>query len=187
MRRYHSPKDYLDAARDPAASPEELRFLAGSVYDFVRLAVAEHPHAEADVLVALTPQHITSWNEQRLALALARHPNTPAHGLRVLAERLPAVLNRGRGNDNGLAAGSALCNHPHTPLDAIHTMLADPRVSTDFRRKLAREATRTDVLRLLLNDQSDAVRRRAEERLRAAISAEQDAMKNDDAAPLPNT
>ena len=112
MRRYHSPKDYLDAARDPAASPEELRFLASSVYDFVRLAVAEHPHAEADVLVALIPQHIESWNEQRLALALARHPNTPAHGLRVLAERLPAVLNRGRGNDNGLAAGSALCNHP---------------------------------------------------------------------------
>jgi hypothetical protein len=66
-------------------------------------------------------------------------------------------------------------------------MLADPRVSTDFRRKLAREATRTDVLRLLLNDQSDAVRRRAQERLRAAISAEQEAMKNDDAAPLPNT
>jgi hypothetical protein len=43
------------------------------------------------------------------------------------------------------------------------------------------------VLRLLLNDQSDAVRRRAQERLRAAISAEQEAMKNDDAAPLPNT
>lgn len=187
MRRYHSPKDYLDAARDPAASPEELRFLAGSVYDFVRLAVAEHPHAGADVLVALIPQHIESWNEQRLALALARHPNIPPHGLRVLAERLPAVLNRGRGNDNGLAAGSALCNNPHTPLDAIHTMLTDPRTSTDFRRRLAREATRADVLRLLLNDQSDVARRRAQERLRALISPEQNAMNTDDAPSFPDT
>ncbi|MBV9791966.1 MAG: hypothetical protein JOZ51_27520 [Chloroflexi bacterium] len=172
MRRYHSPKDYLDAARDPATSAEELRSLAGSVYDFVRYAVAEHPRTEADVLAALIPQQIESWYEQQLADALVRHPNTPAQGLRVLAGRLPPVLNRGRNHDNGLRAGIALCDNPHTPLDAIQAMLEDRHVSTDFRRMVARKTTRVDVLQFLQNDRSDVVRKYADERLVAGVRSE---------------
>ncbi len=165
MRRYHSPKDYLDAARDPATPADELRLLASSVYDFVRLAVAEHPNTEAHVLVGLIPQRIESWHEQRLAYALARRSNMPAQALSILAERLPPLLNRGRNRGNGFQAGIALCNHPDTPIDAIQTMLAKASVSTDFRRALAREATRVDVLLLLLNDPSVVVQKRARERL----------------------
>ena len=137
MRRYYSPKDYLDAARNPATLADELRVLADSAYEFVRLAVAEHPHTEADTLVALIPQRIESWHEQHLAYALARHPHTPAQGLHDLAERLPTVLNRGRNHDYSLKAGVALCNNFCTPLGSIQSMLADPRVSTDVRRLVA--------------------------------------------------
>ena len=39
---FHGTKDYLDAARDPSASVEDLSALARSDYVFVAIAVGEH-------------------------------------------------------------------------------------------------------------------------------------------------
>lgn len=46
----HGPRDYLDLPQSPAATAEELRWLAESPYSFVRLAVARHPSTPTDVL-----------------------------------------------------------------------------------------------------------------------------------------
>jgi hypothetical protein len=115
MPRYHSPKDYLDAARSSETPPIELRALALSVYDFVVTAVAWNPNTEADILTALVPQHIESWDQQDRARAIAQHPHTPEEALRLLAERLLPILNNGRGHMLGLQAGVALCENPKTP------------------------------------------------------------------------
>ncbi len=169
MKRYHSPGEALQAARNPDTTADELRFLATSIYDFVQLAVAEHPNTEPDVLLLLFPNVINSWNEQQRADAIARHPHAPSAAFRLLAERLPPVLNRGRNHQFGLRAGIAFCCNPNASLDDIERLLRDMRVSTEFRQMLVREATCPEVLRLLLTDRSDVVQRRAEARLREIV------------------
>jgi hypothetical protein len=165
MPKYHSPKDYLDAARSSETSPTELRVLAQSVYDFVVTAVAWNPNTEADVLTKLVPQHIESWDEQDRARAIAQHPHTPEETLGLLAERLLPILNKGRGHTLGLQAGVALCENPKTPWSAILAIFQDHRVSTDFRKLVVRETQRDDLLELLLNDRSEVIRRRARQRI----------------------
>ncbi len=49
-KRYHSPKDYLDAAKLPETSSSELEVLAKSEYDFVQIAVVRHPHVTPEIL-----------------------------------------------------------------------------------------------------------------------------------------
>jgi hypothetical protein len=144
---------------------EELRVLATSIFDFVQLAVTEHPNTEPDVLLALLPSVIESWNEQQRADAIARHARTPAAAFRLLAERLPPILNRGRNHQFGLRAGIAFCCNPKTPIGDIEMLIRDTRVSTDFRQMLVREVTRLEVLHLLVTDRSIAVQKRAQARL----------------------
>ena len=172
MRVYHSPKDYLDAARDPATAPEELRQLARSEYDFVQRAVAAHPSAEGDVFTALVPQRIASGHEELLAWIFVQHPRVLPEHLRVLAEGLPYPIDRGREHHNVFYIGLAVCNHPKTPLDAIQSLLTAGPVSSAFRRKLARATMRADVLQLLLADHSAVVRRWAQARLVGLMEAQ---------------
>ena len=75
---FHGPKDYLEAARDPRATAEELRQLALSEYGFVRLAVAQQSNTPPDVLEGLFPASIRSYAEAELVLALAANPSSPA-------------------------------------------------------------------------------------------------------------
>lgn len=166
MRPYHSPKEALDAARDPAIGPEELRRLASSVYGFVQVAVARHPAVEPAVLLALVPQQITTHHEQELAAAIAAHPSAPPEVLAQIAARLPPVLNRGRNTYWGNQAGLGVCRHPATPIAALETLLRDRRVTSHVRRRIASATTRRDVLALLLRDPSTVVRRRAARRQR---------------------
>ncbi len=170
MPRYHTPKEYLDAARSPETSSEELRMLAGSPYDFVAIAVAQHPNTEPDVLAALVPATITSWNEQALAAAIAHHPRTPVEALEMLAERLAPALDNGREHHMGFKAGVLLCCNPTTPFQAIATLLYSGRVAMQFRKVVARETRRRDVLNLLLNDSSETVRQRAQKSIEALAS-----------------
>jgi len=165
MPKYHSPKEYLDAARSLETSPTELRALAQSVYDFVVTAVAWNPNTEADVLSTLVPERIVSWDEQDRARAIAQHPHTPEETLGLLAERLLPMLNKGRGHILGLQAGVALCENPKTPWSAIQAIFQDQRVSTDFRKHVVRETQRHDLLELLLNDRSEVIRQRARRRV----------------------
>ncbi|MCS6839551.1 MAG: hypothetical protein RMJ54_09395 [Roseiflexaceae bacterium] len=167
MPRYHTPKEYLDAARSPETSPEELRELATSPYNFVAIAVAQHPNTEPDVLAALLPATITSWNEQALAAAIAQHPRTPVEALEILAERLAPVLDNGREHQIGFRAGVLLCCNPKTPFRAIAALLRSEIAATQFRKVVARETRRRDVLELLLHDRSETVKKRAQKSIEA--------------------
>ncbi|MBO9342745.1 MAG: hypothetical protein J7454_12200 [Roseiflexus sp.] len=172
MPRYHTPKEYLDAARSPETSSEELRDLATSPYDFVATAVAQHPNTESDVLAALVPATIKSRNDQKLAVAIVQHPRTPIDVLETLAERLAPVLDNGRDNQMGFKAGLALCCNPKTPFQRIATLLHSERVATQFRKVVARETPQRDVLELLLNDRSETVRKHAQKRIDALDAGE---------------
>ncbi len=163
MRRYHTPAEALQAARAPHTDTNELERLAGSVYAFVRLAVAEHPATSAETLLRLVPESISTYHEQHLAIALARHPATPAAALAHLAERLPP-LNRGRNRAPAVAAGLGLCSNHQTPFPALAALLSPTSTSSAIRRRVARTTTRPDVLTLLLNDRSERVRQQARAR-----------------------
>jgi hypothetical protein len=165
MRKYHSAKDYFDAAKSPETPVEELGFMAKSGYDFVRIGVAQNPNVTPDILASLIPSKIESWNEQALAATLTENLKTPVEALMLLATELIPVLNHGRGNDQGFRAGVNLCCNPHTPLESIREVLNPDKVATQFRKGVARETRRQDVLNLLLSDRSETVRKRAQESL----------------------
>ncbi|PYS48336.1 MAG: hypothetical protein DMF68_13480 [Acidobacteria bacterium] len=165
MRKYHSAKDYWDAAKSPETPIEELDFLAKSEYDFVRVGVAQNPNVTSEILASLIPSRIESWNEQTLAAALTENLRTPVEVLMLLATELIPVLNHGRGNDQGFRAGVNLCCNPNTPLDSIREVLNPDKVATQFRKVVARETRRQDVLNLLLSDRSEIAKKRAHESL----------------------
>jgi hypothetical protein len=162
MPRYHSPKDYLDAANSPETPSAELRELAKVPYDFVVTAVARNPNTEPDILASLVPTHIETWNEQERAAAVAQHFNTPVETLNLLAKALEPLLDNGRGHQMGFQAGMLLCCNPKTPIETISALLQPGCVSMQFRKVVAREARRRDVLRILLSDPSETVRKRAQ-------------------------
>ena len=160
-RKYHSPKEYQDAAKSPETPASELALLAKSEYNFVRLAVAQNPNVTSEILASLVTDNLNSWNEQEIARALTQNEETLPETLSLLAQKLIPVLDSGRDNDLGLEAGIYLCNNPNTPFEAIEKIMASEKVSTLFRRKVASKSQRQDVLELLLTDRSEAVRKRA--------------------------
>ncbi len=162
MPKYHSPKDYLNAANSPNTSSAELRELAKAPYDFVATAVARNPNTESDILASLIPMHVETWNEQERAAAVAQHPNTPVETLSLLAKALEPLLDNGRGHQMGFQAGVQLCCNPKTPIETISILLQPKHVSMQFRKVVAREARRRDVLQILLSDPSETVRKRAQ-------------------------
>ncbi len=157
---YRSPKDWLEAARSLDTSPAELRRLARAPWDFVLTAVARNPNTEPDVLASLVPDDLNSWNEQDRAGGIASNPNTPVHVLVLLADRLRCVLDNNYGHTMGFQAGLELCANEKTPISAIVALLGC-NVAMQFRKVLARESCRRDVVELLLNDRSATVRKTA--------------------------
>ncbi len=160
-KKYHSPKEYQDAARSLETLASELAFLAKSEYNFVRLAVAQNPNVTSEILASLVPDNPASWNDQEIARALTQNEKTSPETLSILAQKLITVLDSARDNDLGLEAGIYLCNNPNTPFEAIEKIMASEKASTLFRRKVASKSRREDVLELLLTDRSEAVRKRA--------------------------
>ena len=161
--RFHGPRDYLDAARRPVATGEDLRALASSVYDFVRLAVAEHEAAPPDVLAERMPIVVLTWNDQDMLLRLARNNSTPTEALVRIGALIPPMLHV-RDAQQAFAAGVALFQRVDAPQGTLETLLADPSTTTEFRKVVARETVRSDVLQLLRADRSERVRRAAERR-----------------------
>ncbi len=159
--KYHSPKEYQDAAKSLETPASELAFLAKSEYNFVRLAVVQNPNVTPEILASLVPENLDSWSEQEIARALTQNEKTSPETLSLLAQKLASVLNSGRDNDLGLEAGIYLCNNPNTPFDAIEKIMASEKASTLYRRKVASKSQRQDVLEFLLTDRSEAVRKRA--------------------------
>ena len=157
-RQFHGPKDYLDAARDPAATPAELRELARSPYDFVWIAVAQHPSAPGDLLEELGSRGMSTENGTAMLLALAKHPNASTRLLEEIAESIPVLLHV-RDLPSAFEVGVALSTRPDTPHEALAGLLTDSRATTEFRKVIARETTRHDVVELLRVDRSERVRR----------------------------
>lgn len=160
-KKYHSPKEYQDAAKSPETTASELALLAKSEYNFVRLAVAQNPNVTPEILASLVPDDLDSWNEQDIARALVQNSKTMPETLFLLAKKLIPSLDSGRDNDNALEAGIYLCNNPNTPFEVIEKIMGSEDVSTLFRRKVASKSRRQDILELLLKDRSEAVRKRA--------------------------
>lgn len=160
---FHGPKDYLDLARSPEATPDRLRELARSPYNFVREAVAQHPAAPADALIAVLPIEITGWNDGATLVALVRNPNTPQA---VLCSVPKLVLPRlaVRDDHRAFEAGVALAQRDDSPEDVLLAMVADARATTEFRKVIARETTHTRLLEELRSDRSERVRRAAARR-----------------------
>ena len=161
MPRYHGPKEQLDAARSSEASAAELSVLAESAYSFVQTAVAEHPNTEPQVLAELTPINLQASSDQYIAAALAKNENTPPLALTRLTILVIPFLDNGRGHHEHFEIGVALCSNSNTPDEAITILLEPHQTSPTFRKVVARETKREDVLRALLLDRSQAVRTQA--------------------------
>ena len=157
------PKDYLDLAKSPSATEEQLRWLAGSTYSFVVAAVAQHAATPSDVLEQLVPSSAKSWNEQSLLLALAEHPASSSQVLASIARQVPRLLHE-RDAQPGFAAGIALFRRPDTSDELLLELLEDPDVTTEFRKVAARETVHDGIREKLLDDRSETVRRTAERR-----------------------
>jgi hypothetical protein len=159
--KYSGPREALAAARDPDASIASLRELATSEWPFVRAAVAKHPTADAELLRSLTPRAIAHERDAGIAQALAEHPRTPAEALGALAGLALPYLGEPRENRWAFALGVALSRHPSTPWTSVRPLLESSRAVTQFRKVVARESHRADVLALLAADRSETVRRAA--------------------------
>lgn len=165
MSKNSSPKERQDAARSPVTSPDELDQLAMSDYGFVRLAVARNPNARPDTLRRLLPLTLSSWNDQDLAAAIIEHPGTSQELLVLIAGMLVAVLDHGRENGMAFRAGMLICSQPTVDFTTVRQLLDAPNIATQFRKVVARECTRLDVVEHLTTDRSETVRRRALENI----------------------
>jgi hypothetical protein len=161
LPKFHSPKEYLDLARSPAATAEQLRALAASPYDFVLEAVAGNRSTPPDVLAALTPERLDGWNDSSRLLALIRNPTTPTVVLEAAPELILPRLHA-RDDQRAFEAGVALAQRPGTPEDRLVALVEDPRATTEFRKVVARETIHSALRERLLSDRSDRVRRAAE-------------------------
>ena len=162
-REFHSPKDYLDLARLPSATGEELRELSRSEYVFVRMAVAEHPATPSEALADLMPPKIETWNDGALVLVIVRNPSTGPDVLR----QVPGLVLPGlhtRNDNNAFAAGVALAKRQDTPEDLLIQLISDPLATTEFRKVIARETTHPTLIQHLRADASKRVRNAAARR-----------------------
>ncbi|MEU6074112.1 hypothetical protein [Micromonospora sp. NPDC047074] len=142
LPRSRSPRDYLDLIADPRVDREVLCTLAASPYSFVRMAVAEHPLADAHTLATLSTEDLGGWDRRCLLATIARHPNADRMVLlRVLGETR-ALLRQPGGRP--YAAALALAKRPELAAEEILTLATQPGASRRMRRGLRRNlAART--------------------------------------------
>jgi hypothetical protein len=134
MRALHSPVDYRDLASSPHTSDPVLRALADCPYPFVWAALAANPRTPADVLARLSEQHSSTWNDNRLLLLLARHPNADRNVLLKVLGELKTRLAIGR----PYAAVLALAGRAEIDPDEVRLLGILPGASARMRRGLER-------------------------------------------------
>jgi|KBSSwiStaDraftv2_1062776.scaffolds.fasta_scaffold40760_6 hypothetical protein len=166
-RKYHSPKDYLDAAKSSETSLEELSFLATSEYDFVRLAVVANASVTSAILRIALPAKLDTWNSQNIASGIGCNAKTPRDTMKQIAERLKPYLKDGRGNEMAARAALSFCNNPSAPLEILMLVAGSRETAVGIRKKIASNSLRRDVVEAMRLDISEAVRKRAENRLRS--------------------
>jgi len=156
------PKEQLDMAKRAEASPEQLEALARSPYNFVLTAVAGNGNTPTSALDGLVPDEADTYPDQELLKALAWNPNTRVATLRRVADRLAGRLNGGRGNQVAFEAGIALFSRFDTPIEVLVALLNRAETSSEFRKVVARQTGRADVIEVLRRDRSERVRRAIE-------------------------
>lgn len=138
-RRFHTPADYRDAARDPDTDVQTLCYLARCPYPFVWQALASNPRTPAHVLDGLCTQRDSAWNDGRLLRLLAEHPNSDREVLlKVLAEleaRLLTSTSRPYAAVLALATRLELQPEELQPLASLPG--ASARTRTGLRQRLA--------------------------------------------------
>lgn len=157
-RPFHGPKDYLDLARSPEATSDELWELARSPYEFVVQAVAEHAATPPDVLATIVPTDLTTWNRAAILAGLVRNPNTTVDALADVPELVLSRLHD-RDAQRPFEVGVALAERPDTPDELLIATVSDARGTTEFRKVIARQTTHPSLREYLRSDRSDRVRR----------------------------
>ena len=158
MTRFDGPKAALMAAQSPDASAELLDELAASEYPFVRAAVASHTATRPETLRILMPVDLLDDRAAAIARALARNPQTPADALRTLGAYILPQLGEPRDRPWAFDLGVSLCANPATPSETVQAIIGSPRALQQFRKVVARETSRPDVLDVLRSDRSEVVR-----------------------------
>ncbi|HVA73809.1 MAG TPA: hypothetical protein VNF71_04515 [Acidimicrobiales bacterium] len=158
---FHSPKDYLDFVASEGVTPEHLRALAQCPYDFVVVQVAGHPLTPPDVLVALMPRELRTWNDSARLIALIRNPSMPPEELNSAPELILPRLHV-RDDHKAFEAGVALSQRSGVHEDVLIRLVSDPRATTEFRKVLARDSSHHALRERLASDRSERVRRAAE-------------------------
>jgi hypothetical protein len=174
--KYHSPKDVLDAARSPAAPPEELAQLANSIYVFVRVAVAENPNTPIRTLLKLIPDKLSTkinWktdekgyleNEDKWEVlsGLLHNHNLPRELFIKIAEILKPALSEISPRDyypNEIV--QALAESNLAPPEALFVLSDSSIAPKHIRYRIANPKSIDVLLKQLTNDPSENVRKRA--------------------------
>ena len=161
-RRFHGPRDYLELARSPTATPDDLRRLAGAPWNFVLEAVARHPSTPTDVLDRLLPDKPEDIRALGVLCAIAAHPSASRTTLAASPAQVPRLLHERPYAHSAFEAGIALFTNPSAPDDALLGLLDDTRATTQFRKVAARETNHPAALDRLMRDASETVRRAAQ-------------------------
>lgn len=170
MSQYHGPREYLDAAMSTDTPAEELARLALSEYSFVRLAVARNARTPSSALSRLVSASLESYAEQEVAEAVAARMDAPSVVLERLAAGLAPHLHGGRKSHVAFGSAVALCSNPATPFEALRVLLSPSASKPQFRKVVARQTCRPDVLELLKSDVSSKVAARASATLSPLVS-----------------
>ncbi len=165
MKIYHTPKDLLDSAQSEETPSEELDYILSKEYSFLKVAVAKNRNTSPITLKGLIPSIMESYRNQEIALAMAENPNVTNDILELLLHKIIPVLDNGRGHQIGFEAGIKVCNNSKLSIEPVMRAMQNSLVSMQFRKVLARETSRLDILNLLCCDKSEKVRKRAVENL----------------------
>jgi len=142
VRTYHSPRDYLDAARAEGADAELLAGLATVPYSFVHQAVAEHPNTRPTTLSLLIPDELHDWADHALLATIVSHPAADADVFARAHHKVRQALAIGK---RPYRIAITLTARDALSADDVDVLGRLPGASARLRRGLRRAlATRSD-------------------------------------------
>jgi hypothetical protein len=144
-KKYQSPKDYLDAANNPATTASELGILARAPYPFVKLAVVAHPNVTPRILRMCVPTELKTAGEIELVAALTKHVQTPTDVLKDVAQLILSQSPSGALFDIAMA----LCCNPNAHEKDIIAIVRSKHANSKFRNELGKRTNNTAVKYLL--------------------------------------
>jgi hypothetical protein len=170
------PKDPAKAAalaRDPGTPVETLAKLAKSEPTFLREDVARHQNVTPELLQSLMPGRLEKEVDHRIAAALVSNPICPSSVLGALIRLLESEMVDGSRRENrrweDLAV--ALLSHANCPETDAAAFLRSADLPRAIKVPIAERSPVKGVLRALLADPSETVRRAAAARTARTVSS----------------